>query len=176
MRIISGSHKGRRLVAPGNLPVRPTTDFAKEALFNILNNLIDFEEVKFLDLFAGTGNISFEMASRGCENITSVDEHAGCYKFIKETAEQLKFKGITAYRMEVFHYLDICSEKFDLIFADPPFEFDKTHLLPKIIFEKKLLNEGGYLIIEHPKSVDLSKEEHFFQHRKYGKVNFSVFH
>lgn len=173
MRIIGGQFKGRSIIAPGNLPVRPTTDFAKEGLFNILNNRIDFEETKFLDLFCGTGNISWEMASRGCKNVTCVDENVNCYAFITKTAEKFNLNGLKAYRADVWKFCATSMEKFDLIFADPPFNHEKTATLPDLIFEKGLLNEDGILIIEHPKDISFAEHPNFKEERKYGKIHFS---
>jgi 16S rRNA (guanine(966)-N(2))-methyltransferase RsmD len=175
MRIISGTLKGRRIEAPGNLPVRPTTDFAKEGLFNVLMNRIDFEEIKFLDLFSGTGNISFEMASRGCLQITCVDEDKNCFTFINKTAKQLKLDFMRVYRADVFRFCETISEKFDLIFADPPFDEPNIVQIPDLIFNQQLLNSNGLLIIEHPKQIDFSNYRYFTEVRKYGKIRFSFF-
>lgn len=176
MRIISGSYKGKRLTAPKTLPVRPTTDFAKEALFNILNNQIYFQDVRFLDLFAGTGNISFEFGSRGCEDITSVDSHYGCVKYIQQIAEELSFT-INAVKSDAFKYTQIKHPPFDVIFADPPYSFDFQSLsdLVENIFQQDLLNPEGMLIIEHTKQIDLSEVSRFQEARKYGGSVFSFF-
>ncbi|MDN3723618.1 RsmD family RNA methyltransferase [Aequorivita sp. SDUM287046] len=176
MRIISGTYKGRRLTAPKNLPVRPTTDFAKEALFNILRVRYAFEEIAVLDLFSGTGNISFEFASRGVPNITSVDVHLGCIQYINKVSEEFDFP-IHTIKTDVFKYLEKAAGKFDVIFADPPYDFDISQfsIILKNIFEKKLLGEDGILIIEHSKMNDLSKNEHFTEARKYGGNVFSFF-
>ena len=176
MRIISGTHKGKRLVAPKKLPVRPTTDFAKEGLFNILRNRYHFSEIYFLDLFAGTGNISYEIASRGCENITCVDADFGCVRYIKKTAEELQFP-IETFKMDVFHFLEKSGQTYDLIFADPPYDIDKDllELLISKVFQKGLLKPSGVMIIEHPKHVDLSNLHHFIENRKYGSSVFSFF-
>ena len=176
MRIISGTYKGRRLTAPKNLPVRPTTDFAKEALFNILRVRYYFEELTVLDLFSGTGNISFEFASRGVKNITSVDEHQGCIQYINKVSEEFSFP-INTIKSDVFKYLEKASGKFDVIFADPPYDFDVSQLSRILIevFEKNLLEEEGMLIIEHSKMNDISSLEHFSEARKYGGNVFSFF-
>ncbi len=176
MRIISGTYKGKRLMAPKNLPVRPTTDFAKEALFNILNNKIYFQEVRFLDLFAGTGNISFEFASRGCEDVTSVDAHFGCVKYIQQISDELSFP-ISAIKSDVFKYTKISHPGFDVIFADPPYDFEKQQLseLAENIFQNNLLKSEGLLIIEHTKHLDLSNSTRFQEARKYGSSVFSFF-
>jgi len=176
MRIISGTHKGRRLIAPKNLPVRPTTDNAKEALFNILNNRYYFDELKVLDLFAGTGNISFEFASRGSKNITSVDKHSGCIKFIYKVAQEFEFP-ITTIKQDVFQYLDAAHSKYDIIFADPPYAFEiaKFERIIKTVFDSGLLSNEGVLIIEHPKHTDLSTFDHHLEARRYGGSVFSFF-
>lgn len=176
MRIISGLHKGKRIIAPGNLPVRPTTDMAKEALFNILNNHYYFDEIKVLDLFSGIGSISLELASRGCEDITSVDQHAGCIRFLDKTAENLSLP-IQTIKSDVFSFLKNHSSSYDLIFADPPYELDQNSfdLLINTIFEKGLLTDEGLLVVEHSRATDLSHHEHFVRSRKYGGNLFSFF-
>tara|TARA_R110002050_G_scaffold125960_1_gene246542 strand:+ start:86 stop:619 length:534 start_codon:yes stop_codon:yes gene_type:complete len=176
MRIISGTYKGRRLTAPKNLPVRPTTDFAKEALFNILRVRYFFDELSVLDLFAGTGNISYEFASRGVPNITSVDAHQGCVQYINKVSEEFTFP-IQSVKADVFKYLENASGKYDVIFADPPYELSALELGKIVIavFEKKLLEEDGMLIIEHSKQNDLSHSANFTESRKYGGNVFSFF-
>ncbi len=176
MRIISGSHKGKRLQAPKNLPVRPTTDFAKEGLFNILRNRYDFEELSVLDLFSGTGNIAYEFASRGSEKISCVDAHYGCIKFIQQTAQQLDFP-IRAIKSDVFSYLSHGGNGYDLVFADPPYDITPEELqrLIALVFEKGWLNEEGTLIVEHSKHLDTQEWEHFKEDRKYGGSVFSFF-
>lgn len=176
MRIISGKNKGKRLVAPQKLPVRPTTDFAKEALFNILNNLYYFNEISVLDLFSGTGNISYEFASRGCEHLISVDSHSGCIQFINKISDELKF-GINAIKSDVYTFLQKTTQTFDVIFADPPYDFqqDKFNEIIQLVFNKNLLNENGILIIEHSKHVELETLPHFSYDKKYGGSVFSFF-
>jgi len=175
IRIISGTHKGRKIQAPKNLPVRPTTDRAKESLFNILNNHFYFDEVKALDLCAGTGNISYELASRGCPDITAIDDNNGCVKFIQATAEKLEMDTLHAFRAEVFQFIEKDSKQYDLIFADPPYDFDQYEKLVEKIFERNLLSEEGFLVIEHQSMQDLNEIEHFQEVRKYGNVSFSFF-
>jgi len=175
IRIISGKNRGKRILAPKNLPVRPTTDMAKESLFNILNNEFYFDEINALDLFAGTGNISYELASRGCENITAVDLDNACVKFIEKTAEQLAFEAITVYRSEVMAYLDREYHQYDLIFADPPYDYEDYEKLVNKIFLKQLLKEDGVLVVEHQSRLDLSELDYFDFSRKYGNVRFSFF-
>lgn len=176
MRIISGKNKGRRLTAPSKLPVRPTTDMAKEALFNILNNTFHISELEVIDLFSGTGNISYEFASRGATAITAVDANYDCVKFIKKTSEELEFP-INTMKSDVYKFLEKAPVKADLIFADPPYNFSTEDFqrIAQLVFEKKLLNTGGQLIIEHAKQTDLSKTEHFQQCRRYGSSIFSFF-
>ncbi|WP_127019865.1 RsmD family RNA methyltransferase [Flagellimonas beolgyonensis] len=176
MRIISGKYKGKRLVAPKKLPVRPTTDMAKEGLFNILNNRFYFDELKVLDLFAGTGNISFEFASRGVQDITAVDSFLGCVHYISKISTELDFP-ITTIKSDVFKYLERTTEQFDLIFADPPYNFDQTQFLkiPDLVFTKELLREDGLLVVEHSDQTNLSEHPHFTEQRKYGGSIFSFF-
>ncbi|MEL6810606.1 MAG: RsmD family RNA methyltransferase [Bacteroidota bacterium] len=176
MRIISGTHKGKRITAPKNLPVRPTTDFAKEALFNILRNQLYFEDIEVLDLFAGTGNISYEFASRGVPSITCVDGHFACVKFIQKTARELNFP-ITTVKSDVYKYLGSCSTSFDLIFADPPyaFEIEEFENLVGKIFQNALLKSDGIFIIEHPKQTELNQLAGFVESRRYGGSVFSFF-
>ncbi|MBC7494928.1 MAG: RsmD family RNA methyltransferase [Flavobacterium sp.] len=176
MRIISGKYKGRRISPPRNLPVRPTTDMSKEALFNVLNNHFNFHELKVLDLFAGTGNISFEFASRGCEPITCVDADFGCIKFIKQTADEFEF-NISPIKSDVFKFLEKHSAHYDIIFADPPYgilqaEFDK---LVGLIFSQELLNESGMMVIEHSKHTKLNHLTNFSFQKNYGGSVFSFF-
>lgn len=176
MRIISGKYKGKRLTAPKSLPVRPTTDFAKEALFNILNHRIDFDEVKMLDLFAGTGNISYEFASRGAKEITSVDADFGCIKFISKTAEELSFP-IRAIKSDVYKYVSIAAGAFDVVFADPPYAFtiEQMDSLVQSLYANNWIIEDGMVIIEHTKHIDLSSILNFTEARKYGGSVFSFF-
>lgn len=176
MRIVSGTHKGRRIMAPKSLPVRPTTDLAKESLFNILNNKIDFDDCDVLDLFGGTGNISYEFASRGVDNIITVDSHYGCVQFIKKTSDQLNLP-ITAVKADVYKFLTKTALTFDVIFADPPYDFSKEKFLEIIdlVMKGKLLNKNGLLIIEHSKYTDLSTHANFVESRRYGASEFSFF-
>ncbi len=176
MRIISGRHKGRRLTAPKKLPVRPTTDLAKESLFNILNNHFYFHEISVLDLFSGTGNISYEFASRGTEQITSVDGDYGCVSFIKKTAAALDL-DITAIKSDVYKFLERTHIKSDIIFADPPYAFtlEQFERIAKTVFERNLLQENGFLIIEHAKETKLEHTPYFSFSKGYGGSTFSFF-
>ena len=155
--------------------MRPTTDFAKTGLFNILNNYFDFESISVLDLFCGIGSISLEFASRGTKDITCVDDHAGCLKFIKATAEKFSLHGISTMKSDAFSYINHVNRKFDIIFADPPFESPETDRLPDMILEKKLLNEEGWLIVEHQSKRVLKCNVQPFQLRKYGNCSFSIY-
>ncbi len=175
LRIISGTHRGRRIVAPKSLPVRPTTDYAKESLFNILNNQLDLDGIQALDLFSGTGNISFELASRGAASVVAVDMNPKCCSFAKEQAIEFGFENIRTIKSNVFPFLKGMGGKYNLIFADPPYDLETTNTLPGIIFEKGLLTEDGVLIIEHGRETDLSLCDHFVEKRTYGNVNFSIF-
>ncbi|MCB0461880.1 MAG: 16S rRNA (guanine(966)-N(2))-methyltransferase RsmD [Flavobacteriaceae bacterium] len=176
MRIVSGEHKGRKIIAPKKLPVRPTTDMAKESLFNILNNLYYFDEISVLDLFAGTGNISYEFASRGTEQIISVDKDFGCTKFISETSEALKMP-IQVIKSDVFKFLESSNQKFSVIFADPPYNFDLEMFskIPELVFSNNLLEDDGVLIVEHSKHTNLSVLENYSHSKSYGGNVFSFF-
>ncbi len=176
MRIISGIFKGRRITAPKNLPVRPTTDMAKESLFNIVNNLYYFDEIKVLDLFSGTGNISYEFASRGTEDITAVDANFNCIKFINKTASEFEL-DIHTIKNDVFKYLETSKTKFDFIFADPPYDFSVEQFseIPKLVFENELLLEDGTLVVEHSKHTKLDELEYFKYKKSYGGNCFSFF-
>lgn len=176
MRIVSGKYKGRRITAPKKLPVRPTTDMAKESLFNILNNHFYFDEISVLDLFAGTGNISYEFASRGTEQITAVDENYGCIKFINETADSFEM-NITTIKSDVFKYLEKTQQKHTIIFADPPYEFpvEEFAKIPQLVFQNELLEADGLLIVEHSKHTNLSHLQHYSHSKGYGGNMFSFF-
>lgn len=179
MRIISGNLKGKRILAPTNLPVRPTTDFAKEALFNILNNQWYFDEITVLDLFSGIGGISFEFASRGVKGLTAVDQHIGCVKFVEQTAKTLELDHIiTTFKADALAYVDKKAIKsYDIVFADPPYDlpFDSYLDLINRLLDNEWLEEGGNLIIEHQKTNDFKDHPRFVQHKKYGNVHFSFF-
>ncbi|WP_341215119.1 16S rRNA (guanine(966)-N(2))-methyltransferase RsmD [uncultured Wocania sp.] len=176
MRIISGIYKSRKIIAPKNLPVRPTTDMAKESLFNIINNNFYFSDISVLDLFAGTGNISYEFASRGTEQITSVDQDFGCIKFINKTAETFKMP-ISTIKSDVFKFLEKTTLQAHIIFADPPYSFSEELFskIPELIFQNNLLLEEGLLIIEHSKHTNLSNLIHFSYSKSYGGNVFSFF-
>jgi len=175
MRIISGTYKGRKLHPPGNLPIRPTTDFAKEALFNVLNNLIDYESTRVLDLFAGTGSISYEFISRGCKSVTSLDNHPRCVGFIHKTGLELKMINLFPMKANALTFVRLSLDTWDLIFADPPYDLPQLPDLPELVLSGGLLLSGGMFILEHPKKYNFSKTPGFEQHRKYGEVNFTFF-
>ena len=176
MRIISGKYKSRRLTAPKHLPVRPTTDMAKEGLFNMINNWYYLNEIKVLDLFSGTGNISFEFASRGTTNILSVDQHSGCIYYINKIAKELEF-DIDTIKADVFSFLEKHKGTYDVVFADPPYDFtdDQFNKIPQLVFENNLLSEKGTLVIEHSQQTDLSNNPYFTQSKRYGGCMFSFF-
>ena len=176
MRIISGKYKGRRISPPKNLPVRPTTDMCKEALFNILNNNFNFTELRILDLFAGTGSISYEFASRGAEPITSVDGDMGCVTFIKKTAKEFDM-DITAIKSDVFKFLEKHKGSYDIIFADPPYGMEQKDFekIITLVFENDILEEEGMLIVEHSKYTKLDQLDHFSFEKTYGGSVFTFF-
>lgn len=175
MRIISGSHKGRILRPPEGLPVRPTTDMAKESLFNILNNYVDFEDIKVLDLFAGTGNISLEFASRNAISVLSVDLNVRCTDYIARMATEFKFQNLTAIRANVFAFLARPFGNYDVIFADPPYNLDNREKVPALIFENNWLADDGWLVMEHDKRLSFTSHPYFNQERRYGKIHFTFF-
>lgn len=175
MRIVGGRFKGRTIRAPKNLPVRPTTDMAKEGLFNILFNRIEFSDTEVLDLFCGTGNISFEFQSRGVLATTSVDGNYKCTSFVSETMKHLNCENARVIKSDALRFVSSAKQKWDVIFADPPYDFPKYPELVNLIFEKSLVAEDGCLIVEHPGEIDFSTFEHFKEVRKYGRVHFSFF-
>lgn len=175
MRIINGNHKRRQIIAPENLQARPTTDLAKESLFNVLNNFFFFDNIKVLDLFAGTGNITYEFASRAAISVVSVDNNHACINFINKTVTKLNFDNVRIIQADAPTFLKSCKEKFNVIFADPPYIWDGFPIIPELVFLNNLLLEDGFLIIEHPITINYEDHPKFYQHRKYGKVNFSIF-
>lgn len=176
MRVISGKYKRRTFEVPRTFKARPTTDFAKENLFNVLTNLIDFEEcTNVLDLFAGTGSISLELVSRGCSRVISVEREPSHHAFIYKVKEQLGEAGWIPLRSDVFRYIEKCHDTFDLIFADPPYALTRLAELPDLILGKGMLSEGGMLILEHGKDHSFAEHPCFVQERIYGSVHFSFF-
>lgn len=175
MRIISGKYKGRAIEPPRNLRARPTTDFAKENLFNVLNNVVDYEACDVLDLFAGTGSISYEFASRGARSVTAVELNPVHYNFIRQTAAQLGMEHFYPVKANVFRYLLTCPKQFDLIFSDAPYDLPESETIVTTIFERKLLRPEGLFVFEHSKRMDFSERPEFWQLRSYGSVQFSLF-
>ncbi|MDD3322511.1 MAG: 16S rRNA (guanine(966)-N(2))-methyltransferase RsmD [Paludibacter sp.] len=175
MRIISGKYKGRRIAAPNNITARPTTDFAKEGLFNLLNNRIDFEGIDVLDLFAGTGSISFEFVSRDCSSVISIEQNERHCAFIKKVCTDLKISTLQLIKTDVFRYIKSCHAQFDMIFADPPYELDKIADIPNHIFSHNLLKPDGLFVLEHSAKNKFELHPNFSDHRNYGNVNFSFF-
>ena len=175
MRITGGKFRGRNLHPPHNLPVRPTTDFAKTALFNILNNHFDFTEVDVLDLFAGAGSITYEFLSRDVKSVTCVDQDYHCIQFIKKTAGELKVENVQCIRSNAFKFVSQTDRKWDIIFADPPFSEAETDKLPEMVFKNNLLNENGWLIVEHHSKRTLQSTLEPFDHRNYGSCAFSMY-
>lgn len=175
MRIIGGSLKGIRMNAPANLPVRPTTDKAKEALFNILYNTYEFESCDVLDLFSGTGSISLEFISRGVRSVTSVDKHAGCIHWLKSVIDHYKLEDITLQKADVFKFLEQHSQQYQLIFADPPYDLPTIPLIPQLVAERGLLAPNGVLVVEHPSLLKLQALPGYSETRRYGNSSFSFF-
>jgi 16S rRNA (guanine966-N2)-methyltransferase len=175
MRIISGSHRGRQIHPPHNLPVRPTTDMAKESLFNVLNNLVDFEEITALDLFAGTGNISYEFFSRGAKEVMAVEIDRKCVNFIEKTCRLLTADCLTVFQSDVFHFLKHPFSTYDIIFADPPYDMEHLEELPDLVFNGEVLDPDGIFILEHSKRFRFEDHPFFDQQRTYGNVNFTFF-
>lgn len=176
MRIISGKYKRRRFDVPKNFKARPTTDFAKENLFNVLSNKIDFEDnVTALDLFAGTGSISVELVSRGCLRVISVEKDPLHFAFIRKVAAELGADNWMPVKGDVFKFVERYGERFGFIFADPPYEMKELESVPDRIFEKNLLKEDGILVLEHGAKSCFKDHPHFLEHRAYGSVNFSLF-
>jgi 16S rRNA (guanine966-N2)-methyltransferase len=175
LRIIGGRYKGRKIVPPGNLKARPTTDFARESLFNILNNRIDFENITVLDLFSGTGSISYEFASRGAVAVHLIEKDVKHIAGIRRIIKEMEIPNIRPIHIDVKTYLRACKFKYDIVFADPPYELSWLRNLPDLIFEADVIKEEGFFILEHPKSMNFVSHKLFFEHRNYGGVNFSFF-
>ena len=176
MRIISGTHKGRRLQAPKKIPVRPTTDRAKEGIFNVLSHRYNFKNSTVLDLFSGTGNMGYEFASRGCKHVTCVEKNRDCVAFIQKTNALLQ-ENINVLRCDVFEFLKKTAEAYTIIFADPPYDFSEPTFLKLVnsVFERQLLEQGGILIVEHSKQTCLERHAHLSYHKKYGSNIFDFF-
>lgn len=182
MRIITGKYKGRHFDIPRTFKARPTTDFAKENIFNVLIQYVDLEGAKALDLFSGTGSISLELLSRGCSQVVSVELDRDHHRFITECVKKLlpssshgPSSAIIPIRGDVFRFIKSCKEQYDLIFADPPYALKELPKIPDLIFERQLLKEDGIFVFEHGKDQDFSQHPHFVEHRSYGSVNFTLF-
>jgi 16S rRNA (guanine966-N2)-methyltransferase len=175
LRIIGGTYRGRRINPPSNFKARPTTDFAREGLFNILNNRLDFENISVLDLFSGTGSISYEFASRGAANVHLVEKDMKHIAGIKKIVSELGFKNIRPIHIDVRAYLKTCSIKYDVVFADPPYELSWLNELPDLVTQSGVIKEDGIFILEHPRDLSFTGHKLFFEHRNYGGVNFSFF-
>jgi 16S rRNA (guanine(966)-N(2))-methyltransferase RsmD len=176
MRIISGEFGGRKINPPPNMPhTRPTTDMAKEGLFNILQHRLDLDGIKTLDLFGGTGSISYELASRGAADLTIIEKDAVMHDFIRKNMEMLKVENVKIFRLDVFSYLSTCTEKFDFIFAGPPYALGTIDELPKMMAARKLIADGGYFVLEHTPRNAYEKFAGFDFQRNYGTTVFSFF-
>ncbi len=175
MRIITGIYKGRSFDVPKTFKARPTTDFAKENLFNVVRQYIDFDKATALDLFSGTGSISLELLSRGCQQVISVEADRDHHRFIMQCLQKINASNCVPIRGDVFRFLKSCKMNFDFIFADPPYKLEKLDTIPDEIFNRQLLKEGGLFVLEHGKEYDFSQNPHFAEHRSYGSVNFSFF-
>ncbi len=175
MRIISGNLKGRRLQVPSNLPVRPTTDFARTGIFNVMANHFDFGEVRVLDLFSGTGGMTFEFISRGCGSIEAVDNNYHCVKFIRDTAVKFGVENVKVHKAAASAFMRNTEQQYDIIFADPPYNRLEILHLPMLAFERNLVAPGGWFILEHQSVHDLKGMPHYKDKRVYGNVGFSIF-
>lgn len=175
MRIITGKYKGRHFDIPRTFKARPTTDFAKENIFNVLAGYIDFDGAEALDLFSGTGSITLELLSRGCQHVTSVELDRDHHRFIQSCFMKLGLKVEGLRRADVFRFLKSCKQQFDFIFADPPYALKELPLIPDLIFEHQLLKPDGIFVFEHGKDHDFSAHPHYVEHRQYGSVNFTLF-
>ncbi len=175
MRIIGGKYRGRRIEPPAGFRARPTTDFAREALFNILNNRIDFQNITVLDLFSGTGSISYEFASRGALSVHLVEKDARHIAGIRRIIKEIGFANVKPVHIDIKAYLKTCSTKYDVVFADPPYDIKWLEDIPDLVLESGVLKSDGFFILEHPRMMNFSNHKCFFEHRNYGGVNFSFF-
>ena len=176
MRIITGKYKGRHFDIPRSFKARPTTDFAKENIFNVLIQYVDFDSAEALDLFSGTGSISLELLSRGCSRVVSVELDRDHHRFIQDCLKKLAVTDtVIPIRGDVFRFIKSCHQQFDFIFADPPYALKELPTLPDIIIDRGLLKPDGLFVLEHGKDYDFSQHPHFIEHRQYGSVNFSIF-
>lgn len=175
MRIVTGIYKGRHFDIPRTFKARPTTDFAKENIFNVLMGYLDFEGLTALDLFSGTGSISLELVSRGCRQVISVEQDRDHHAFIRQCLQRLGTDVCVPVRGDVFRFLKSCRQQFGLVFADPPYMLEKLEQLPELVLSRDILAEGGIFVLEHGKHNDFSQHPRFLEHRAYGSVNFSLF-
>lgn len=175
MRIIRGKYGRRRFDVPHNITARPTTDFARENIFNVIENLVDLEGKTALDLFAGTGAVSYELLSRGCSSVTAVEKASTQLAFIRKVKELLKDENLRVVRADVFKFISSCRESFDFIFADPPYDLPRFTEVPELILDSAMVREGTLVVIEHSGKHDFSSLPFFLEHRAYGSVNFSIF-
>ena len=175
MRIITGLYKGRHFEVPRSFKARPTTDFAKENIFNVLQAYIDFEGTTALDLFSGTGSITLELPSRGCQKVVSVEADREHHKFIRQCIERLGDEKAVVLRGDAFRFMKSCHQQFDFIFADPPYALEELAKIPDLVFEHQLLRANGVFVFEHGKGHDFTAHKYFVEHRQYGSVNFSIF-
>jgi len=175
MRIITGQYKGRHFEIPRSFKARPTTDFAKENIFNVLTGYVDFEDATALDLFSGTGSISLELVSRGCRQVISVEQDRDHHRFIQDCLKKLGTTACVPLRGDAFRFLKSCSQLFDFIFADPPYALKELPQIPDLVLDNHLLKEDGIFVFEHGKDHDFSQHPCFVEHRQYGSVNFSLF-
>lgn len=175
MRIIRGKYGRRRFDVPTNITARPTTDFARENIFNVLENLVDFDDLVALDLFSGTGAISFEMLSRGCASVTAIEKATTQYNFIRKVAQQLNCQNINILKGDAFRYMETSLAKYDIIFADPPYDHPRFAEIPMLILNSQMLKPDTIIVVEHSRDHDFSALPHFVELRTYGSVNFSIF-
>lgn len=175
MRIIGGKLSGSRFEPPKNIPTRPTTDMAKQGLFNMLDNNYNFENLKVLDLFGGTGSISYEFASRGCQDITTVEIFPKCANFIKDTVKKHKIDAIKVMQMDVFDYIKNCQQQYDVIFAGPPYPLPNLNTIPDLIFEQNMVEGEGWFILEHNPNHDFRKHPNYYKQKNYGSTIFAIF-
>ena len=175
MRIITGRYKGRHFDIPRSFKARPTTDFAKENIFNVLTQYVDFDGATALDLFSGTGSISLELLSRRCQQVVSVEMDRDHHRFIQDCLKKLDTKACIPIRGDVFRFLKSCKQQYDFIFADPPYALKELPEIPDLVIGRQLLKDGGIFVFEHGKDYDFSNHPHFLEHRSYGSVNFSLF-
>ncbi|MFN8275885.1 MAG: RsmD family RNA methyltransferase [Chitinophagales bacterium] len=175
MRIIGGSLKARQFHPPQNIPTRPTTDMAKEGLFNVLSNSFNFDNIKVLDLFGGTGSISYELASRGCTDITTVEIFPKCAQFIRKTAKDLRLDGIHVLQQDVFKFIETCTTQYDLIFAGPPYPLPNLATIPDLIFQHQMVEGAGWFVLEHNPDHNFEQHPHFWKSKNYGTTIFAIF-